>query len=104
MLMYAAAIRLRYTQPDLPRPFKIPGGKAGMWIVAGVGSVAVACSLLVSFFPPTQLAVGNSTVYVALVAGGLIVFVAAALLIYHFRKPSWRQQPADQTNLDESTS
>ena len=91
LLTYAAAIRLRYPQPDLPRSFRIPGGTAGMWVVAGGGSLAVAFSLLVSFFPPAQLPVGNPAVYVALVAGGLVVFVAAALLSYHFRKPSWRE-------------
>jgi amino acid transporter len=101
MLMYAAAIRLRYTQPDLPRAFKIPGGKAGMWIVAGLGFVAVAFSLLVSFFPPSQIPVGNPTTYVALVAAGLIIFVAAALLIYRFRKPSWRH--VDGTDLHEGS-
>jgi amino acid transporter len=93
MLMYAAAIRLRYTQPNLPRAFKVPGGKLGMWIVAGLGFLAVAFSLLVSFFPPTQLPVGNPITYVGLVAAGLIIFVLAALLIYRFRKPSWRQDP-----------
>jgi len=91
LFMYAAAIRLRYTKPDLPRAFKIPGGKVGVWIVAGVGFLAVAFSLLVSFFPPAQLPVGNPTIYVSLVAAGLIVFVGAALLIYRFRKPSWRE-------------
>jgi amino acid transporter len=90
MLMYAAAIRLRYTQPDLPRAFKIPGGKAGMWIVAGLGFLAVAFSLLVSFFPPTQLPGGNPVTYGGLVAAGLIVFIAAALLIYKFKKPAWK--------------
>ena len=90
MLMYAAAIRLRYTQPNLARAFKIPGGKVGMWIVAGLGFAAVAFSLLVSFFPPTQLPVGNPVIYVVLVAAGLIVFVSAALMIYRFRKPTWR--------------
>lgn len=96
MFMYAAAIRLRYTQPNLVRAFKIPGGKAGMWIVAGLGFAAVAFSLLVSFFPPTQLPVGNPVIYVLLVAAGLIVFVSAALMIYRFRKPSWRDERPDQ--------
>ncbi|WP_308465189.1 amino acid permease [Rathayibacter soli] len=96
LLMYAAAIRLRYTQPKLARAFKIPGGKAGMWIVAGLGFAAVAFSLLVSFFPPTQLPVGNPVIYVALVAAGLVVFVSAALLIYRFRKPSWQDEGPDQ--------
>jgi amino acid transporter len=91
MLMYAAAIRLRYTQPDLPRSFMVPGGKPGIWLVAGIGFAAVAFSLLVSFFPPTQLPVGNPAVYVALVAAGLVVFIGAALIIYSIRKPAWRQ-------------
>jgi amino acid transporter len=37
LMLYAAAIKLRYTQPDLPRSFRIPGGITGMWVIAGVG-------------------------------------------------------------------
>ena len=37
ILVFAAAIRLRYTKPAAVRPFTIPGGKAGIWIVAGLG-------------------------------------------------------------------
>ncbi len=96
MLMYAAAIRLRYTKPDLARAFAIPGGKVGMWIVAGVGFAAVAFSLLVSFFPPTQLPVGDPVVYVVLVTAGLIVFLSAALVIFRLRKPDWRDGRAEQ--------
>jgi amino acid transporter len=40
LLLYAAAIRLRVTPPELPRPFRIPGGNPGMWGVAGVGFAA----------------------------------------------------------------
>jgi Amino acid transporters len=89
MLMYAAAIRLRYSQPQLQRAFRIPGGSPGMWVVAGAGFLAVTFALIVSFAPPSQLPVGSPTLYVTMVSSGLIVFVAAALLIYHFRKPSW---------------
>jgi hypothetical protein len=32
--MFAAAIRLRYTQPMKLRPFCIPGGNYGIWLVA----------------------------------------------------------------------
>ena len=35
MMMYAAAIRLRYTQPGLQRDYRVPGGNAGMWAVGG---------------------------------------------------------------------
>jgi hypothetical protein len=34
---YAAAIRLRYPQPDLKRSYRVPGGSVGKWCIAGVG-------------------------------------------------------------------
>jgi putative glutamate/gamma-aminobutyrate antiporter len=33
VIMYVAGIRLRYTQPNKQRPFKVPGGNFGMWCV-----------------------------------------------------------------------
>ena len=33
VLMFAAAIKLRYTQPDVPRAYTVPGGKLGIWLV-----------------------------------------------------------------------
>ena len=34
VLMFAAAIRLRYTQPDIERPYKVPFGKPGIWVIS----------------------------------------------------------------------
>lgn len=89
LLIYAAAIRLRYTQPHLERSFKIPGGNAGMWLVAGIGFAAVAFAFVLAFVPPDQLPVGNPTLYVALVAGGAIIFTAAPIVLERFAKDSW---------------
>jgi amino acid transporter len=88
MLMYAAAIRLRYSQPDLPRLFRIPGGTVGMWIVSGIGFVGVAFSFMLSFVPPAQLPVGNPSLYVTLVTAGAVVFTAIPFVIHMYRKPS----------------
>ncbi|MEI8081823.1 MAG: amino acid permease [Actinomycetes bacterium] len=91
LFMYAAAIYLRYSQPDLERVFRI--GKKGnwmMWLVSGVGFLAVAFAFVLSFFPPSQLPVGSPALYVGLVAGGVIIFSALPLIIYAFKKPSWR--------------
>jgi amino acid transporter len=95
LLMYAAAIRLRYTQPDLERSFKIPGGNFGMWLVAGLGFAAVAFAFVLAFVPPDQLPIGNPAMYVALVAGGAIIFTAAPIVLEWFRKDSWLP-PEDQ--------
>ncbi|MDD3155214.1 MAG: amino acid permease [Victivallaceae bacterium] len=92
ILMYLAALRLRYTQPDLPRAYKIPGGKAAMWIVAVIGLFGVIFACIVGFFPPSNLPVGNPTLYVALVAGGMILFLAIPWIIHALRKPEWVQK------------
>ena len=94
MLMFAAAIYLRITQPDLPRPFKVPGGIVGMWIIGGVGFLGVTFALIVGFFPPTNLPVGNPGLYVGLVAAGMIIFIGMPLVIQLMKKPSWKAQVA----------
>lgn len=33
LLQFAAFLRLRYTEPDLPRPYLVPGGMIGAWIL-----------------------------------------------------------------------
>lgn len=81
MMMYVAGIRLRYTQPDLPRSYKVPGGKTGMWLIAGIGFLAVVFSFIVTFFPPSQLPVGSPAFYTGLVVTGTVVFLAIPFII-----------------------
>jgi glutamate:GABA antiporter len=89
MLMYAAAIRLRYTAPSLVRPFRIPGGFVGMWLTAGVGFLGVLFSFLVAFFPPAQLPVGSPVLYVTLVVLGTVIFCGVPLILHAMRQPNW---------------
>ena len=89
LLMYAAAIKLRYSQPDVARHFRVPGGNLGMWLIAGCGFVAVAFALVVSFFPPTQIPVGSPTLYTSMVAIGLIVFGGAPFAVHAFKNAGW---------------
>ncbi len=94
MLMFAAAIYLRTTKPDLPRPFKVPGGLVGMWLIGGIGFLGVSFALVVGFFPPTNLPVGNPALYVGLVAAGMVVFIGMPLIIQAMKKPSWKSDVA----------
>ena len=91
IMMYAAAIKLRRTRPDLPRSYKVPGGFAGMCVVAGLGLLGVCFSLVVGFFPPSNLPVGNPALYVGLVAGGMAVFIGLPVIIHACKKPEWKK-------------
>lgn len=81
MMMYAAGIKLRYSQPDLIRSYRVPGGNAGMWAIAGIGFLAVLFSFIVTFFPPSQLPVGSPALYTWLVVIGTVVFLSIPLII-----------------------
>ncbi|MCC8174738.1 MAG: APC family permease [Odoribacter sp.] len=81
MMMYASGIKLRYTQPNLTRTYKVPGGNTGILLVAGIGFLAVLFSFAVTFFPPSQLPVGSPALYTGLVVTGTIVFLSIPFLI-----------------------
>ena len=90
-LMYAAAIRLRYTHPNVKRPFSVPGGMVGIWVVGGWGIVAMAILLILTFIPPNQISfIGMSPIlYLLIMAIGVLVVIAIPLVIFRMRKPSW---------------
>jgi amino acid transporter len=90
--MYAAAIKLRYNCPGVHRSFVIPGGKAGIWLVAGGGFVAMIFLFILALIPPSQIAFTQlpTVHYVLFMFGGLLAVVAVPLIIYHLRKPGWR--------------
>lgn len=89
-MLYASAIKLRYSQPQVERAYRVPGGNAGMWLTAGVGMAAVVFAFVVGFFPPAQLMVGSPAFYVIFLIVGTLAFLCAPMVIAKFKKPSWR--------------
>lgn len=63
ILMFASAIKLRYSKPNVTRAYTIPGKKLGIWIVAGAGIIGASFALIIGYFPPSQLATGNPYIY-----------------------------------------
>lgn len=92
MLMFSAAIYLRYSQPDRARPYKIPGGNAGMWIIGGAGFIGSAIAFVFSFIPPSQISIGSPQLYVGILVGLALVAVIIPFVIFRFRKPQWRNE------------
>ena len=65
-----ACLRMRKTEPDLPRPYKVPGGKVGIGAACLCGSLIVA--LMVIPGSPAAL----KPVEWAIVVGWLVVGLA----------------------------
>lgn len=95
LIMFIAAIKLRLSEPNHPRAFKIPGGLAGMLFVAGVGIIGVLTTLAVSFIPPDGINVGSTMRYELTLIIGLIVMCAPPLI------SSWLKARA--VNLEAAT-
>jgi amino acid transporter len=96
VLMLAAVIRLRYSEPDRPRPYKIPGGKLGVWIMSGFGIAGCVFAFYVGFVPPSQISTGNHTLYICLMVFFTALLALPPVFIARFRKPSW---VADEATL-----
>ena len=91
LLMFAAAIYLRYNMKDLARPFRIGSkGNGLMWLIGGLGFLGSLLAFILSFIPPGQIAVGSNAMWYSVLVIGCIVVVVAPLIIYAMRKPSWK--------------
>jgi amino acid transporter len=101
ILMYLAAIKLRYSQPNVKRAFKITGGKAGMWIISGLGIASMLTIFVLALLPPTQANVEsiNLVAFEALMIVGTIGVVLIPQVIYWKRKPSWAKK--EQTKREK---
>lgn len=94
VLMFAAAIRLRYKKPDVARSYKIPGGKFGIWCVAGLGIIGSGATFFIGFFPPAQIATGSTLFYVSFLLLSILLSCIAPSVILLFKKPHW-EKPLD---------
>ncbi len=79
VLMFVSFLRLRATQPNRPRTFKIPFGNVGAYLVAGIGLAASFFGIALSLYPPAQVKkeVGSGTTYVVTI----LVLLAIVLLV-----------------------
>lgn len=94
-MIYMAFIRLRRTQPNKPRGFRVPGGKFVEYLIGVIGIIGVIFAAVLSFFPPSQINTGSPATYVTILIAGVVVFVALPLIIYGVRKPSWKNKNSD---------
>ena len=96
MLMFAAAITLRYKLPKMERPFRLGAkGNGVMWLLGGLGFCGSLLAFVLSFIPPSQISVGSNKVWFLVLIIGAIIFVGIPFIIYASRKPSWKAADSD---------
>lgn len=79
--LFTSAIKLRFNKPDVPRAFKVPGGKPGMIIVAGIGIITCLVVFFLGFLPPSQINIGSVALYEAILIGGTVLICIPPLIM-----------------------
>jgi amino acid transporter len=95
VLVFASVIKLRYSQPDTPRPFKIPGGMAGVWLVGGLGACGTTFAFIVGLMPPSYFSTSGLT-YVSAVLFGTFLLAVPPLVFLKFKNPRWLKPAGGQ--------
>jgi len=79
LLEFAALVALRYREPELARPFRVPGGLAGAWL-AGVFPLLLLGIAAAHGQRESVLGVSALTVGILLIVSGLVVYWLNSLL------------------------
>lgn len=89
-IIYFAFVRLRRTEPNVKRGYRVPGGKFGEWLVTIVGVIGALVAMILSFAPPSQINTGSPIVYILILVVGSGIFLIFPFLVYAKRKKSWK--------------
>ncbi|UCH79432.1 MAG: amino acid permease [Candidatus Coatesbacteria bacterium] len=104
VLLFLSALRLRYSEPGVARAYRVPGGKVGIWLVAGVATAAAVFAIALGYFPPAQLQTGSVLFYEAFLVVGMVIVCAVPLLVYQFRRPGWARPVQGDDDEQEAGS
>jgi amino acid transporter len=92
LLMFPALLVLRHKHPDQPRPYTIPGGKAGAWIATLLCEAGIVLTLFLFFYFPAE-GVSKGTFWV-ITGGGTIVSLLIGWWLYWHSSRKGRGAPA----------
>ncbi len=80
LLMFPTLLALRHKYPDQPRPYVIPGGKAGAWIATTLCEAGIALTLFLFFYFPAE-GVSKDTFWL-ITGGGAILSLLIGWWLY----------------------
>ena len=101
VLIFPAVIKLRYSHPDVPRPYLIPGGKIGLWTAGILTTAWAAFTTIAIIFPGIGTAhpddslpegfAGQRLQYTLSQVIPLVVMILIGLLFYALGAPTRRE-------------
>jgi len=89
--LFAAAIYLRYKKPDVIRPYKIPFGNVGIWVLGFLGVLSSLFAIVLGFIPPSQMDVGGLFKYETILVVGIIIFCLPPMVMRGVKKRTERR-------------
>lgn len=95
ILVFAAVVKLRYSQPRVERPYQVPGGLPGVWLISILGILSCLFGFWIVFVPPAQLNTGDRFEYQGMLAGCFIILaLLPAVMAEHRRRRQGRHKTA----------
>jgi glutamate:GABA antiporter len=92
VVMFIAAIRLKRTATDRPRPFVIPGKRYGYYATCALGLMGCCITLIIGFFPPAEsMEMGSATHFRLVFSAGILLMLIPAFILYWIK--IWRLKP-----------
>lgn len=85
VLFFLGYFYLIFKKKNLQRSFQLPGGTPFKAIVAGVGLIMTVATLVISFFPSSNLTAQANAVYQATLGIAFVISVAIPFIIYALR-------------------
>lgn len=85
VLMFLSALRLHFKYVDRPAVFKIPGKHYGMWTTCILGFSGCCATIIVSFFPPDNVAVGSPLRYILMITCANLLILSPIFLFFLYK-------------------
>ena len=104
LFMFTAFLKLRNTQPNVKRPFKLPGGKVGAYLVGGVAIATLIFGFIFGLYPSETLSETMTVVYIiGVFAAVIVISVLPPFIIDRWlKKDSWKPTAEELRKYEES--
>lgn len=87
VLMFIAAVKLKSKFAHVTRPFAIPGGKIGYYLICFLGLCGCIMTLIIGFIPPVEfMNFGGAAHFRMIFSLGIVLMMLPALLLYWRKK------------------